>query len=78
MNKIYKEVERFITKDGEIDVSLDENLLEKALLDSMGIIELISIIEEFSKKEFNPEQFVMDNFKTLGAIKDFLEVELDD
>lgn len=78
MNIIMQNVESYISKDGEYDIDKDDNLFEKGLLDSMGIIEVISIIEDISGKDLDPELIIMENFKTLNLINQFISKEIND
>ena len=78
MNKIIEEIKSYITKNGQYDIKIDENLFENGLLDSMGVLEVISLIEDASGKDFNPELFIMENFQTLNSINKFILKEIDD
>jgi len=78
MNDIIKKIVLFLSKDGEYSISKEENLFENGFLDSMGVLEIISLIEEMSGKDFNPELFIMENFQTINAIEEFLNKELHD
>jgi len=72
------EVEKYLTKEGKYTIAEDDNLFEKGYLDSMGILELISIIEDISNQEFNPEVFSAENFETIDAINKLIAIEFND
>ena len=51
----------------------DTNLFETGIIDSTGIIELISYLEETFKISIDDEELVMNNFANLNNIKIFLQ-----
>ncbi len=71
-----KKIIEYISQNGSVEVCEDENLFDTGLLDSMGIIELISIIEEIIQKDITAEELVIDNFKTLNSIESFILSEI--
>ncbi len=50
------------------DLSEDDSLLDKGLLDSMAIVKLITFLEERFGVVLGDEEFDPDNFETLRAI----------
>lgn len=50
------------------DLTRDYPLIETHVLDSMGLLSLVSFLEEKFGVETAPEEFVPDNFGTLGKI----------
>jgi len=50
------------------DLTRDYPLIESHVLDSMGLLSLMSFLEEKFGVETAPEEFVPDNFGTLGRI----------
>lgn len=78
MNTIINEIKKHITKDNKYQININDNLFEAGYLDSMGILEVISIIEKKSGKEFDPEVFIADNFKTLKDIENLINTEIND
>lgn len=63
--------ENFLFGNGD-EIALDTNLFDKGIIDSTGIIELISFIEETFKISIDDDELVMDNFSNLNNIKTFL------
>lgn len=51
----------------------DDSLLEKGLLDSMGIVKLIAFIEERFGVQLGDDEFDPDNFETVAAIATLVE-----
>jgi acyl carrier protein len=50
----------------------DTNLFEKGILDSTGIIELISFIERNYDIVVEDDELLLDNFSTINSIESFL------
>jgi acyl carrier protein len=52
------------------DTTVDSRtlLLEEKIIDSIGVMELISFIESNFGVEFTDDDLTVDNFKTIGAI----------
>lgn len=78
MSNVMDEVKKLITKNGELEISNDENLFENGYLDSMGVFEVISLIEDITGKDFNPDNFTAENFATFNAIDDLIIREFND
>ncbi|MCP4412598.1 MAG: acyl carrier protein [Gammaproteobacteria bacterium] len=51
----------------------DDELLLKGIIDSMGIIELVSFIEAQFEITVQNDELVPDNFQTVNNIKGFIE-----
>jgi len=58
-----------------IDVEFDENtdLFESGIIDSMGVIELVSFIEERYDVSLDAKQMSADNFKTVNSILSLIQ-----
>jgi acyl carrier protein len=54
----------------------DTNFFEKGIIDSTGILELVSFIEEEFNVTVEDDEIVTSNFSSLNAIDHFLEVKL--
>lgn len=55
------------------EVDGDYPLLEKHVLDSLGMVKLISLIEEEFDVEIDDEDVVPDNWRTVGRIAALVE-----
>lgn len=53
----------------------DEDLLARGTLDSLSLMEMVAFIERHYGIEVSDEELVMDNFRSLGAIRAFVEVK---
>lgn len=54
------------------EFNMDTDLFEKGILDSTGVIELVSFIEQNFNIVVEDEELVLDNFSTLNSIQSFL------
>jgi acyl carrier protein len=50
-------------------------LLEKGIVDSTGVIELVAFIEDNFNVTIADEELVQDNFASLNAIEKFLQTK---
>jgi acyl carrier protein len=81
-NNIEKTVSQFISKtflfDETKEVDKTVSLLGTGVIDSTGVLELISFIEITYKVKFQDQDLVADNFDSIEKIKEFLsnKVEL--
>jgi acyl carrier protein len=51
----------------------DENLLAQGIIDSMGILKLVTFLEARYGFEAGDDDLVPENFTTLAMIRDFVE-----
>jgi len=65
-------VENFLFGDGG-QVSNDTNFFEKGIIDSTGILELVSYIEETYNITIEDEDLVPENFSSLNTLSAFLQ-----
>ena len=55
------------------DVDDDYPLLERKVIDSLGMVKLISLIEEEFDVEIDDEDVVPDNWRTIDTIAQFVD-----
>lgn len=65
-------IDNFLFGDGN-KLSSDTPLLEKGIIDSTGVIELVAFIEDNFNITVADEELVQDNFSSLNAIEKFLQ-----
>ena len=53
-------------------VGKDTPLLEKGILDSLGILDVVSFLETEFSMAVNDEELVPENFQTLGTLSAFV------
>ena len=59
--------------DSEVELKYDDDILNTGLVDSIGVIKLITFIEEEFGLKVPPEEMVIENFISVAAIERFLE-----
>ncbi len=79
--KLAKTIIDFIVNNIASDQDIDElkpedDLLERSLVDSLGIMRLIAFIEQEFGYSVPPEDIVIENFMTVDAIIDYLAPKL--
>jgi len=65
-------VDNFLFGDGA-KLGFDTPLLEKGIIDSTGVLELVAFIEDNFKVIVGDDELVQDNFSSLNAIDNFLQ-----
>jgi acyl carrier protein len=58
-------------------VNCDENLLADGMVDSLGMLRLVAFIEAEFGTSVPPEDFVIDNFRTVEVLGRYLEARSD-
>jgi acyl carrier protein len=71
IEQIIKEhiVQKLMYRGTDVILSNEVPLIEAGILDSMSIFRLASFLEEKFGFTLNPEEFLMENFETVNAIK---------
>jgi acyl carrier protein len=73
-------VHQFIRKnflfDEKTPLTDDQSLLGSGVVDSTGILELISFLEETCRVKFEDNELVADNFDTIARIAGFITAKL--
>lgn len=59
-------------------VGFDENLLSAGMVDSLGMLRLIGFIQQTYGLQVPPEDFIIENFRTLDVLNDYLHTSLKD
>lgn len=54
------------------DLDVNENLLASGIIDSLGVLRLVSFVEERFNIEVPDEDVTLDNFQSIQAITDYL------
>lgn len=68
INYIVSEISDEFTED----IDLDEDLLGNGIIDSIGMIKLISFLQETYKIEISSEDMTVENFMTVGHIMEYI------
>ncbi len=79
--EIGTQVMQFIRKNFLFDekrtLSDQESLIASGVIDSTGILELISFLETNFKVKFEDQELVAENFDSIDRIKTFLSKKID-
>ena len=63
--------------DDEEPLEDDENLLADGMVDSLGMLRLVAFIEDSYEIRVPPEDFIIDNFRTVAVLDSYLSRKLD-
>lgn len=61
---------------GKTSIDYDEDLLEQGVIDSLGLVKLITSLEKAFGINIDDEDLVPDNFQTVNAIARLIEPQL--
>jgi len=68
--------EQLLGGDSEEDISVEDDLLNSGLLDSLGIVRLIAFIEGEYGIKVPPQDMVIDNFVSVEAMVNYISNKL--
>jgi acyl carrier protein len=76
--EISKRLEKFLLTELAPDfdkksIKMDEDILELGIIDSLGIMKLISFMEDTYGIEVTEEEIVPENFQSLNIMVQFIE-----
>ena len=66
--------QEYVIQDEVLDET--DSLLERGLIDSVGIINLVSLLEETYRIEIDDDDLMPENFDSLNAIKNYVESKI--
>ena len=69
-------IENFLFGDEE-QIELETDFFEKGIIDSTGVIELVSFMEETFEISIDDEELIPENLSSLKNIKEFLQKKTD-
>lgn len=64
--------ENFILANGEIELQNDDSFLEKGLIDSMGVLELVDFIESSYSFAISDDDLLPENLDSINRITAFV------
>jgi len=70
--KVKDYIEKNFIYDQETNLKVDESLLDNGLVDSTGILEVVSFIEETFSISIEDEEMVPDNLDSVNKIASFI------
>jgi acyl carrier protein len=78
---IENEIRKFIMEnfilDGDGNPSNEDSLLEKGIIDSTGVLELVAFIEQTYSFKIKDEELVPENLDSIKNISQFIQNKLD-
>lgn len=72
---IQNTLQEFISQEllsGSFEVETDESLLADGMVDSLGMLRLVTFIEETYDTRIPPEDLIIENFHTIDVIVGYL------
>ena len=81
MNPIVKEIRSFINDaflfgQGGDQIANDDSFLERGIIDSTGVLELVSFLEEKYPIQIADNELIPDNLDSINSLVGFLERKL--
>jgi acyl carrier protein len=78
---VTSELEKFLLTEASLDsekksIKPDEDLLMSGIIDSMGILKLVSFIESKFGIKINNEDILPENFQNLNSLEKFVEKKI--
>ncbi|MCB1906478.1 MAG: acyl carrier protein [Rhodocyclaceae bacterium] len=74
-------IRRFIVDEllsGDDQITDDDNLLRDGMVDSLGMLRLVSHMEELAGRKIPPTDFTVENFRDINALGSYLRRLMDD
>lgn len=75
-NEIRKFIEENFILEGEDNLGEEDSLLEKGIIDSTGVLELVAFLEETYQFKINDEELVPENLDSIKNISQFIQNKL--
>lgn len=75
---LLKDIEKFLLTDLAADMGIrslgeDDDLIEQRIIDSLGILKLITFLESNYSIKINDEEILPENFHSLNSLTQFVE-----
>ena len=78
---VEKEIRKFIEENFILDendnLSSEDSLLEKGIIDSTGVLELVAFIEENYNFKIKDEELIPENLDSIKSISRFIQERLE-
>jgi len=71
-NEIRKFIEENFILDGDDHLGDEDSLLEKGIIDSTGVLELVAFLEETYKFKIKDEELIPENLDSIKNISKFI------
>jgi len=76
-----RNIEQFLLAEvagdlGKRSLDPDEDLLEQRIIDSLGILRLVSFLEEANGIQVIDEEIIPENFQSINSMNRFVELKM--
>jgi acyl carrier protein len=68
--------DHFIQADNSINLGDDDSLLDKQIIDSTGVLELVAYIEETYNIRVEDEELIPENLDSLNKIQTYIQYKI--
>jgi len=75
-NDIRKFIEENFILDGDDNLENEDSLLEKGIIDSTGVLELVAFIEETYQFKIKDEELIPENLDSIKNISEYIQNKL--
>ena len=75
-NEIRKFIEENFILDGDDNLEKEDSLLEKGIIDSTGVLELVAFIEETYQFKIKDEELIPENLDSIKNISEYIQNKL--
>ena len=65
-------IENFLLGDSSNNLNEEDSFFEKGIIDSTGVLELVSFAEKAFNVKFEDEELIPDNLDSLNKVADFI------
>ncbi len=69
-------IDSFLFGDANQELSNDDSFLEKGLVDSLGILSLVTFVQEKYAVSVDEEELVTDNWDSINRVTKFVQTKL--
>jgi len=75
-HELRKFIEENFILEGEDNLGDEDSLLEKGIIDSTGVLELVAFLEETYQFKIKDEELVPENLDSIKNISQFIQIKL--
>ena len=65
-------IENFLLGDSSNNLNDEDSFFEKGIIDSTGVLELVSFVEKSFNVKFEDEELIPDNLDSINKVSDFI------
>lgn len=68
-------LDNFLFTDDQSELSSDDSFMEKGIIDSTGILEVIHFLEEEFNVHVEDDEMIPENLDSINNLKSFIEIK---